>query len=439
MSTDAPAPPSTPAVPAGPTALCRDCGQRNPSRARCPDCGGRRIIRHAELGDLAIAHVDCDAFYASIEKRDDPALRDRPVIVGGGGRRGVVAAACYLARTFGVHSAMPMFQARRACPTAAVIAPDMAKYARVGREVRAAMLELTPLVEPLSIDEAFLDLSGTERLHRRCAAESLARLSRTVERDIGITISVGLSHNKFLAKIASDLDKPRGFAVIGRAEAGAFLAEQPVALIWGVGKALQARLARDGIRRIGQLQAIDRATLAARYGAMGARLFALARGEDTRRVNPVRPTKSISAETTFSDDIAGRDALARVLWRLSEKTAGRLKAAGLAGHTVTLKLRDADFRTITRSRTLTSPTRLAERVYRTALALLERETGARAFRLIGVSVSELTVGEDADRSDLVDRDIERLSRAESAVDAVRAKFGRAAVVKGRALKDSDGT
>lgn len=438
MSADGAAtPPGAGSAPAY-TALCRDCGRRDPPGPRCPACGGRRIVRHAELATLTIAHVDCDAFYATIEKRDNPALRDRPVIVGGRGRRGVVAAACYLARTRGVHSAMPMFQALRACPGAAVIAPDMEKYVGVARQVRAAMLALTPLVEPLSIDEAFLDLAGTQRLHGMGPAESLAGLARTVERDIGITISVGLSCNKFLAKIASDLDKPRGFAVIGRTGVREFLAGQPVGLIWGVGAAMQARLARDGIRRIADLQALDRATLAARYGAAGARLAALANGEDTRAVDPVRAAKSFSAETTFAEDIADPDELARLLWRLAEKTAGRLKRAGLAGHTVTLKLKGADFRTLTRARTLADPTRLAERIYRTALPLLAREARGRAFRLLGVGVSELVSARDADRGDLADRDtVSRLLRAEDAIDAVRAKYGPAALLKGRAWNSGD--
>ena len=196
--------------------LCRDCGRRpHPDAEACPACGSARVLRHGELHDLSIAHLDCDAFYAAIEKRDRPELRDRPVIVGGR-HRGVVAACCYIARTYGVRSAMPMFKALEACPEAAVIKPDMKKYTAVGGEVRAMMLGLTPLVEPLSIDEAFMDLSGTESLHRASPATTLAKLARQVEDELSITVSIGLSYNKFLAKIASDLEKPRGFAVIGR-------------------------------------------------------------------------------------------------------------------------------------------------------------------------------------------------------------------------------
>ena len=237
--------------------FCRDClADVRDGGTRCAACGSPRLVRHPELTRLAIAHVDCDAFYAAIEKRDDPALRDKPVIVGGG-HRGVVATACYVARTYGVRSAMPMFEARRLCPHAEVVRPDMAKYARAGREVRAMMLDLTPLVEPLSIDEAFLDLSGTERLHGMAPAKALARFARTVEQEIGITVSIGLSQNKFLAKIASDLDKPRGFSVLGAGEAAAFLAPKPVTFIWGVGKAMGASLAREGFRTIADLQRAD--------------------------------------------------------------------------------------------------------------------------------------------------------------------------------------
>ncbi|MEE8248323.1 MAG: DNA polymerase IV, partial [Alphaproteobacteria bacterium] len=286
-------------------ALCRDCGARVPApagRQRCPRCASPRLLRHPELSSLALAHVDCDAFYAAVEKRDHPEIAHRPVIVGGG-RRGVVSAACYVARTFGVHSAMPMFKALKACPDAVVLRPNMEKYAAVGREVRALMLELTPLVEPLALDEAFLDLSGTERLHRRGPAEILARLARDVEDQVGITVSIGLSYNKFLAKVASDLDKPRGFAVIGRAEARAFLASQPVSLIWGVGAALRKRLEADGFDTIAQLARTAEGDLVARYGAIGRRLARFARGEDERRVDPNAPAKSISAETTFDRDI----------------------------------------------------------------------------------------------------------------------------------------
>jgi DNA polymerase-4 len=415
--------------------FCRECLEDVPDRAaRCLACGSPRLVRHPELGRLAIAHVDCDAFYAAIEKRDDPSLRDKPLIVGGG-KRGVVSTACYIARTFGIKSAMPMFQARRLCPHATVVPPDMAKYAGVGREVRTLMLGLTPLVEPLSIDEAFLDLSGTERLHGCSPAKSLAAFARTVEDKIGITVSVGLSENKFLAKLASDLDKPRGFSVLSRAEAAAFLAPRPVTFIWGVGKAMGAALAREGFRIIADLQRADETELMRRFGTEGLRLARLAHGIDARTVSAERETKSVSAETTFDTDIAVFRELERTLWRLSEKVSGRLKAKELSGSTVTLKLKTADFRLRTRARSLAAPTQLAAKIFAAGRELLEREADGTKFRLLGIGVSALASPADADPADLVDRRGARDKAAEHAVDRLRQRFGRAAVVKGLALED----
>jgi len=417
------------------TGFCRDCLEDLPDRAlRCPGCGSPRVARHAEIDRLAIAHVDCDAFYAAVEKRDDPSLNDKPVIIGGG-RRGVVATACYIARTFGVKSAMPMFEARRLCPHATIVPPDMAKYVRVGREVRALMLDLTPLVEPLSIDEAFLDLSGTERLHGRSPARSLARFARAVEDEIGITVSIGLSENKFLAKLASDLDKPRGFSVLGQREAAAFLAPKPVTFIWGVGKQMGTALAHEGFRTIADLQRADETDLMRRFGTEGLRLARLARGIDARQVSPERETKSVSAETTFETDIAAFRTLERRLWGLSEKVSARLKAKEIAGATITLKLKTADFRLRTRARSLAAPTQLAAKIFAAGRDLLEREAQGTRFRLIGIGVSALGSPADADPADLVDPQGERSKAAEHAVDRLRAKFGRDAVVKGLALDD----
>jgi DNA polymerase IV len=417
------------------TGFCRDCLEDLPDRAlRCPGCGSPRVARHAEIDRLAIAHVDCDAFYAAVEKRDDPSLNDKPVIIGGG-RRGVVATACYIARTFGVKSAMPMFEARRLCPHATVVPPDMAKYVRVGREVRALMLDLTPLVEPLSIDEAFLDLSGTERLHGRSPARSLAGFARAVEDEIGITVSIGLSENKFLAKLASDLDKPRGFSVLSQREAAAFLAPKPVTFIWGVGKQMGAALAHEGFRTIADLQRATETDLMRRFGTEGLRLARLARGIDARQVSPERETKSVSAETTFETDIAAFRTLERRLWGLSEKVSARLKAKEIAGATITLKLKTADFRLRTRARSLAAPTQLAAKIFAAGRDLLEREAQGTRFRLIGIGVSALGSPADADPADLVDPQGERSKAAEHAVDRLRAKFGRDAVVKGLALDD----
>ena len=410
--------------------FCRDClREAEPGATRCRGCHGPRLLRHPELDTLAIAHLDCDAFYAAIEKRDNADLRDKPVIVGGS-KRGVVSTACYIARISGVRSAMPMFQARRLCPEAIVIKPRMERYVEVGREVRQAMLAFTPLVEPVSIDEAFLDLSGTERLHQAYPALALARMAAQIERDIGISVSIGLSYNKYLAKVASDLDKPRGFSVLGRAEAQSFLAPRPVSLIWGVGKVTQQTLARNGVTSIGQLQKLSKAELTRSYGALGPRLFHLARGEDTRNVSVDDDTKSIGSETTFFEDISDAKALERVLWRQAERVSTRAKRAGLAGSTVTLKLKTADFKLRTRSRSLSDPTQLAERIFDAARRLLEHEADGTRFRLLGVSISSLTsTVRDAELSDL-DLRLGMRARAERAMDRLKSKFGRKAVEKG---------
>jgi DNA polymerase-4 len=389
------------------------------------------VLRYANVAELTIAHIDCDAFYATIEKRDDPSLADKPLIVGGG-KRGVVATCCYIARTFGVRSAMPMFEALGRCPHAVVVKPNMTKYVEVGRAVRKAMLALTPLVEPVSIDEAFLDLTGTERLHGMNAAKVLARMAREIERDLGITLSIGLSANKFLAKIASDLDKPRGFAVLSPAEAPAFLAAKPVGFIYGVGAVSAAKLAADGFRIIADLQRADERDLIRRYGEEGARLARLARGLDSRRVDPERETKSVSAETTFERDIAEFRPLEQYLWTLSEKVSSRLKTQALAGSTVTLKLKAADFKIRTRARSLGAPTQLASRIFAAGRGLLRSEVGVTRFRLIGIGMSQLEEAQGADLADLIDG---RAAQAEHAIDALRAKFGRDAVIKGLALDE----
>ena len=411
--------------------LCRDCGCRPPPDAgTCPACGSARVLRHAKLHDLAIAHLDCDAFYAAIEKRDRPELRDVPVIVGGR-HRGVVAACCYVARGYGVRSAMPMFQALHRCPEAVVVKPDMKKYAAVGRAVRATMLDLTPLVEPLSIDEAFMDLSGTESLHRASPAGTLAALARRVEDELSITVSIGLSYNRFLAKIASDLDKPRGFAVIGRAEARAFLADRPVGLLWGVGAAMQKRLARDGISLIGELACLDEAELVARYGKIGRRLYLCARGEDDRRVDPEREAKSMSSEITLDEDLSDADTLRPILWQLVETVSRRMKKAGIAGGGVTLKLKTADFRIVTRARRLNTETQSAEEMFRAAEPLLMREADGRAFRLIGIGAHDLIEAARVVQGDLFGGVSPNAERIDGALDAVREKFGDGAIVRGR--------
>jgi DNA polymerase-4 len=412
---------------AGATCFCRDClADQNRAAKRCSACGSPRLVRHPALPRLTLAHIDCDAFYATVEKRDHPDMADRPVIIGGG-KRGVVSAACYIARTFGVRSAMPMFKALALCPSAIVVPPDMAKYVRVGREVRHAMQALTPLVEPLSIDEAFLDLSGTERVHGMIPAKVLARFARQVEREIGITVSVGLSCNKFLAKIASDLDKPRGFAALDQDEARIMLADKPVGFIFGVGPATQDRLAQRGFRTIADLQRADEIELMKLFPSDGRRLWRLARGIDDRRVVPDRGAKTISGETTFDTDIRDFATLEKVLWRLSEKVSARLKSADLAGLTITLKLKTADFRQRTRSQSIAAPTQLAGKIFAVCRDMLAREIDGTAFRLMGAGVSALAPGSSADDTDMLDR---RAAHAERAIDDLRRKFGQTAVIRG---------
>lgn len=415
-------------------ALCRDCLTEFDLGSRCPACGRPRIVRHAELWDLSIAHMDCDAFYASVEKRENPELADKPVIIGGG-KRGVVSTACYVARIRGVRSAMPMFQALKLCPDAVVLKPRMALYADVSRQIRAMMEDLTPAIEPLSLDEAFLDLSGTARLHGHPPAVMMARLVKRMRDELGVTGSVGLSHNKFLAKIASDLDKPHGFSVIGRTETQEFLRPRPVRLIWGVGLASQEALERAGIRTFEDLLRWDQRDLVARFGGMGDRLWHLARGQDHRRVTRDSPIKSISNETTFAEDTAHPDLLDGHLWRMCEKVSDRAKAKGLAGRVVTLKVKRSDFRTLTRRQSLTDATQMADRIYRTARALLDPLGKEGPWRLLGAGISELVPADQADRGgDLLDPDAGKRAAAERATDAIRAKFGDDAIVKGRALR-----
>lgn len=378
--------------------------------------------------------MDCDAFYASVEKRDDPSLEGKPVIIGGG-QRGVVSTACYVARIRGVRSAMPMFQALKLCPEAVVIRPRMEEYVKASRAIRAMMEELTPAIEPLSLDEAFLDMSGTTRLHGAPPAVMLARLVRRMKTELGLTGSIGLSHNKFLAKVASDLDKPHGFSVIGKAETQAFLRDKPVRLIWGVGTTTQASLDKAGIRSFSDLLRWEQNDLVARFGSMGARLYHLARGEDHRHVCADAPMKSISNETTFQQDTADPDLLDGHIWRMAEKVADRAKAKNLAGRVVTLKLKRSDHTLLSRRVALSDPTQLADRIYRTVRNLFDQVEEKGPFRLLGCGLADLSDAADADKlGDLLDPDAQRRFDAERATDAIRERFGASAIVKGRTLR-----
>jgi len=377
-----------------------------------------------------------DAFYASVEERDRPEFAGKPLIVGGTPEgRGVVAAANYAVRKFGVHSAMPTATALRLCPDAIVLPPRLEHYAQVSAEIREIFGRYTPLVEPLSLDEAFLDLKGTARLHHAPPAVMLAGLVKRMEDELGLSGSIGLSHNKFLAKVASDLDKPRGFSIIGKAETHDFLSGKPVGLIWGVGHQMQASLANVGIRTFTDLLRWEKEDLVARFGAMGERLWHLARGEDRRRVTKNAPVKSISNETTFGEDTSDADILDGHIWRLAETVADRAQAKDKAGRVVTLKLKRANHTSLTRRTSLADPTQIADRIYRTAKALFDQVANEGPFRLVGVGISQIGPADNADSGgDLLDPTSRAREGAERASDAIRERFGKDAIIKGRALR-----
>lgn len=414
-------------------ALCRDCLWTGERKApRCPSCGSPRTVFHEELGALSMAHLDCDAFYASVEKRDDPSLRDKPVIVGGG-KRGVVTTACYIARMSGARSAMPMFKALQLCPDAVVVKPNFAKYKHESALIMARLSNLTPLVQPLSLDEAWIDLAGTERLHGAPPAVMLAKVQREIEAVQNLTVSIGLAPNKFLAKIASELDKPRGFSAIGAAEAVAFLATKPVSILPGVGPATVSTLAGLGLRTVGDIANADLKTLAQALGTGGLRLHRLAHGQDARAVDPDSVRKTISAETTFNDDLFRREDLEDQLWPLCEKVARQVRREEVAGRVATLKLRTPDFKIHTRRRTLPVPTQTAQTLFQVARELLAAEPPGRSYRLIGAGLTEFVPAAGA-ADDFFAGDERRALKSETAIDALRGKYGLSAVVTGRALK-----
>ncbi|MEZ5970947.1 MAG: DNA polymerase IV [Hyphomonadaceae bacterium] len=413
--------------------VCRACANETVT-TRCSHCGEEQALEHAELTTLSIAHLDCDAFYASIEKRDDPSLQPFPVIVGGG-KRGVVSTCCYVARAYGVRSAMPMFKALQLCPQAKVVHGDMRKYVDEGRIIRRLMEDLTPQVQPLSIDEAFMDLTGTEALHGGVPAQTLIKLQNKIWEERNLTVSIGLSFNKFLAKTASDLDKPRGFSVIGRGEALTFLETRSVGTLPGVGPAGATALERNGLKKIGDIRTVGPQRMRALYGDWGAHLFALSMADDPRKVDPHGERKSISAETTFFEDVANLEALEDILWPLCEKVAARCRASESAGLTLTLKLKDAKFKIITRRRQMPEPTLLAARIFAAARELLVSEADGRTrYRLIGVGLSDFSEAAGADKGDMLDTETPRRAAAEAAVAKARQKFGRDAVLTGRGLK-----
>ena len=388
------------------------------------------MVTHAELDKLVIAHLDCDAFYASVEKRDRPELRDVPVIVGGG-HRGVVATACYVARQYGVGSAMPMFKALKACPDAVVIKPDFAKYKHESRRILGALANLTPLIQTLSLDEAWADLSGTERLNGGPPAWQLAQLQKWIEDEVGLTVSIGLAPNRFLAKVASEMDKPRGFSVIG-SEAQQLLAPRPVSILPGVGPIFGRTLRADGFDTIGRLAEADVRDLVQRYGDWGLRLSDLAHGRDSRPVDPEHDRGGMSAETTFNVDLSKAADLETELWPLCEKLASKARRDGIAGRVVTLKLRRSDFRILTRRRTLPDPVQTARTLFAEGRALLTPELGT-PYRLIGIGMADLVDAADV-APGLFAADRTRELNTETTIDRLRDRFGPGAVISGRSLK-----
>jgi DNA polymerase IV len=396
--------------------------------------------------ELTILHVDLDAFYASVEQLADPSLRGRPVIVGGLGRRGVVAAASYESRRFGVHSAMPMGRARRACPDGVFLAPRFDAYGDASRSVMAILRDVTPLVEPLALDEAFLDVGGARRLHGSAPDIAIA-LRRRITAETGLVASVGVATTKFVAKLASDLAKPDGMLVIEAGTEVDFIHPLEVRRLWGVGPKTADRLAQLGVRTIGDVAALPEETLVHSLGdAHGRHLYALAWNRDDRPVEPERAVKSVGHEETFPTDITDREALGREVLRMSERVAERLRDGRRAGRTVQLKLRYKSFRTITRSRTLPEPTNLAADIAETARGLLDAVEIGDGIRLLGVAMQQLhdvdgLDGElgandqlplDIDGIDGVDAGAARGSdprrrAVEESMDAVRKRFGDDAV------------
>ena len=415
------------------TSICRECLSTFDSKVLyCANCESLNLISHKEIEKLHIAHVDCDAFYASIEKRDNPKLKNSAVIIGGG-KRGVVATACYLARIKGVRSAMPMYKALKLCPSAIIIKPNMSKYRDASRKIQNLMNQLTPLTEPISLDEAFLDLSGTKKLHKKIPAVLLAELSKKINQEVGISVSIGLSYNKFLAKICSDLDKPKGFSLLGRGDSKKFLSSQPVEILWGVGKILKRKLNDDGIKTISQIEELGIKEVINRYGSIGSHIYSLSQGKDLRRVVPQRQIKSISHETTFENDISDKEVLEKKLWSLCEKVSKRSKEKGLGGQTITLKLKTKEFKLISRSCTIDEPTQIGELIFQNSKTLLDREDDKVKYRLIGVGISNLKDSELCDLYDLINISKTKNAKIEYAIDDIRNKFGKDLIKKGRSI------
>ncbi len=413
--------------------ICRDCAKFSTYRVKCHRCNSPRILEHDELLYLNIAHIDCDAFYASVEKSQNPKLINKPVIVGGG-KRGVVTTCCYIARIKGVKSAMPIFKAKKLCPEAVIILPKMSLYKHISKIVFSKFNQLTPLVETIAFDEAYLDFSGTYKLYKKAPAELLVKLALEIEKELGITISIGLSENKFLAKLASSLNKPRGFTVIGKSEKLEFIKNLHITNIPGIGQSLQKKFEKNSIMTINDLRKFDQKKLIKEYGSFGKTICNMSRGIDNRKINPFKQRKSISKETTFETNISDLNELKKTLWLLSEKVSEILKKNNLFSRSITLKLKRHDFKTITCSFTFIESTCLAENIYQTAISLLRNQIGKAPFRLIGLSTTKFSNQKQKSLSNFkFDQKFQKIEKTEYAVDKIRLKFGKEIIKKGRSL------
>ena len=396
---------------------------------------GRAGAGRESPASRVILHVDMDAFYASVEQRDRPELRGRPVVVGANPRgRGVVSAASYEARRFGIHSAMPIGRAYRLCPTAAFLPVDMDKYARESERIMSILADFTPLIEPLSLDEAFLDVTGSRALHGT-GVEIARRIKARIRDEVGLTASAGVAPSKFVAKIASDLEKPDGLVEVVPGQEVAFLRDLPLRRLWGVGPSAERELSALGVRTIGDLVRLGRGRLEARLGASGAHLLELAQGIDERPVVPWHDPKSVGAEETFGRDTRDVGRLRATLLAQADRVATELRAAGLRGRTVTLKLRFSDFRTLTRRGTEATPTADGGEIFRRVWAAFSRVLRPQAVRLIGLSVSGFTGASDPQQLPLLGRP-DRADRLGQVTDEVRTRFGPRALVRG-SLLDAD--
>lgn len=414
--------------------FCRDCFVSIKNQAiECAHCGSNRLIHHQELDRLFIAHLDCDAFYAAVEKRDNPTIREKPVIIGGGDR-GVVATACYIARSFGIHSAMPMYKAKSLCPDAIILTPNIVKYREVSRSIMQIFETATPLVERVSLDEAYLDLTGTRQIHREASAITLARLIKTIENTVGITISLGLSHNKFLAKMASDENKPSGFSIVGYNETSTYLYQKKISKLPGVGPSLVKRCNLVGIEYIKDVLQLTEDNKNLLFGKNRVRMEAMCNGHDSRKVTPKKPVKSLSTETTFTANIGNLDLLLNELWPLCEKVSCRLKLHKFGAFTITVKLTTPQFKKISRSITLNNSTQLAEVLYKQATRIVTKQIRSGPFRLIGISVKNFQAESLADLEGLFDSKLKRVKSIEKVLTDLKKKFGNSVIEHGRSFK-----